>query len=263
MLTLTAKHSSDLDAARRELTRSWNVVRGWLRRRTGLRLRYLWVVECTRGRLGRGHVHMHVVIMLPYVDYDDLRDAWERATTRRRHRERSAIEPSRVIDVSRARQYGARKLAEYLAKYVSKGVDGLRGDTAVRWWCATYYRRALSGARGVLSPLARHVPRTCRDCGGWVDPVALVEFPAAAVRYHADWCDCCGPPRSFRPRGPHLGPRVDVLLESPRVELRSWGSLRMAPLPWRPTPWRPTTWRPEQARLPVNGLTDPWRDRIV
>jgi len=90
-------------------------------------------------------VHLHVITLLPKVDYVDLSASWSRAVG----------EQGGHIQFSRART-DPKKAAWYVAKYASKGVKFKNVQTAASWV------RAQHGRRGVS---------TSQDWW-WTDPVA-------------------------------------------------------------------------------------------
>lgn len=172
MLTLTVRHSGDLEADRDVLQKGWARHRAWLDRQAnpraaakmGLprqRLRFIRTWEITPGTDGLGHVHCHVVTVLGWYDYGTAREAWIGHTGG----------ASTQYDVTTSTTTDAKQAtnaARYLAKYISKGSHGLDVVTAARWWQASYGRRALSAHRGCWYAAE---PAHCADCGslslGW------------------------------------------------------------------------------------------------
>jgi hypothetical protein len=184
LATLTVRHSGDLEA-------DWShVMDGW--RRFYLRLtrrgiaprRYVGVVEVTPGRDGLGHVHLHVVLVWPWVDWSMASRLWRDACP----------QSTRVSFVASA---NARRAAKYVAKYVSKGVDmsDWTPNQRARVLAASYGRRWLFSSR-------RFWVREecgCKRCG---QPVTLLVGPfegsvaAEAVAHYQRLCeiwDAAGP----------------------------------------------------------------------
>jgi hypothetical protein len=141
LLTLTLRHSGDASADRALLSLAWHRWRAWYREKYGENLPYAWAPEYTPGRDGLGHVHMHVTTVLPWRDFDELREAWTRATGAQGER----------IHVS-VKTRGVRDAAKYLAKYATKGVKGLDVTHAAAWLRAQYGKRACSTSRGFNAP---------------------------------------------------------------------------------------------------------------
>lgn len=125
MLTLTAKHTGDLRRDRDAFGRAWRKLynraneRGW------------WSHYAAAYEVGEqahlpveqrdGHLHLHVAVIARWIPYDELRAAWLRA-----------MPGALVLDVSvdtpktmrkRKRTNAVAAAAEYLASYVTKGVD--------------------------------------------------------------------------------------------------------------------------------------------
>lgn len=144
LLTLTLRHSGDLAKDRRALSAAWHRFASWWRMREGRALPYAWSVEVTPGSDGLGHVHMHAVCIIPWVDYGQLHAAWKRAT----------LGHATHIDV----QTGAKgrpnaavttaQAARYLAKYATKGCDPLPPELRAAWVVAQHGKRAVSTCRG-------------------------------------------------------------------------------------------------------------------
>lgn len=159
LLTLTVRHSGNVDEDRRALARGWRAFYKSLHRWLG-RHAYVGVWEVTPGRDALGHAHLHVAIVWPrFVAYGRVRRLWLRACPE-----------SRRINIQTA-QKGAHGCAQYLAKYMSKGVDtaGFTDDLKARI-VASFYN-----ARLVLTSWRFWGPKTCDCCGM---PWKLIEVPA-------------------------------------------------------------------------------------
>lgn len=149
LLTLTVRHSGVVDRDRRALVDGWRAMYKGLRRWLGL-APYVATWEVTPGRDGRGHVHMHVVVIWPrWVDYGRVRALWLRACP----------ESERISIVGGSNSL--ERAANYVAKYISKGVelsgftDELRAEVL-----ASFYN-----ARLVLTSHKFWGPKVCKCCG--------------------------------------------------------------------------------------------------
>ena len=165
LVTLTVAHSGELAADREVLQRAWERLRAWLWHRCGGAFDFVRVWEMTPGSSGDGHVHCHVVAMLPWVDYRDLGAEWVRAT--------SALAVSGGVDVRRISPVEA---SSYLAKYASKGVQvGVMAPAlAADFLHLTYGKHAVSVSRGFWVPREKG----CHCCG---ERLALIERGSALV----------------------------------------------------------------------------------
>lgn len=120
--------------------------------------------EVTPGSRGIGHVHAHVVVLWPYVDYAAAKDEWARATEGRAHRNGLDIEGCHDRGKAGNDLDGVERAAYYVAKYASKG-GGLAEfdpDVAAAILGATYEQRRWSVSHGFWVP---EVSR-CTRCGG-------------------------------------------------------------------------------------------------
>lgn len=149
LLTLTVPREAgdDLEARYVAIADAWHALQRWLdyaTRESPGETEYVRVRETTDGTDGRGHVHYHVVALLPHLDLDALHDAWRAAT---------GFEGVRRPDVRGSRTGDdAKGAARYIAKYVSKPSEGsekLVGDV----YFAGYGRRAYTASRGLLAPI--------------------------------------------------------------------------------------------------------------
>lgn len=115
LITLTLRHSGDLDADRKALATGWRRFYRSLHREYG-KFPYVGVWEVTPGQDGLGHLHMHVAVVWPWRDWSSVRALWLRACP----------ESERITFVA-ARRDGRRSdpksVANYLGKYLSKGID--------------------------------------------------------------------------------------------------------------------------------------------
>jgi hypothetical protein len=136
LITLTGPHSGDLEtdrknlgAAWRRLTKSANAGKWW-----GA---YALTWEATNGRDGRGHMHAHVAVVSSWVPYEELHAAWS-----------LAMPGARVLDVQapKSARNQSGRAANYLAKYVTKGVDPseMTGRKAGELLCAFRGKRKVT-----------------------------------------------------------------------------------------------------------------------
>lgn len=143
LMTLTVRSVTldDLGARRKLLSDAWNRFRTWWSETYGKRLSYAWTAECTDGTNGQGNVHLHAVVMLPFVDYRTLEAAWKRAVG----------EQGGHLDFQRKRT-DPKAAARYVAKYASKGVKFATVQTAAAWVMAQHGKRGVSSSRDFWAP---------------------------------------------------------------------------------------------------------------
>lgn len=195
LLTLTVRHSGDLDADRQRLQRGWVRLRAWFAARGLRKPRMVRVVEVTPGRDDLGHVHAHVVALLPALCFHWLRREWASA---------SEDEGAAFVDVQRPRTMSAEAAARYLATYATKG-DDLPPELRAAWLCASYGKRAWTASRGLVEPAGR-VPCPEPGCG----ELSLTRVPVAVVSADAPR----GPPPvawgvAVQPPAPHADDAAD------------------------------------------------------
>lgn len=188
MLTLTVRHTGNLLEERKTIQRGWERLRAWLHRRLRAasgrgQFDYALTWETTPGTDGLGHGHAHVVALLPFVPFDELRDEWVRAT----RGASTGIHCAAPKDKEGRRLRGDRaaaRAAEYLAKYASKGTCELGAFTpelAADVLDAAWGRRVCSTSYGFWLPKP---PCKCKACGElWL----VVEKPAKGERQRAVW----------------------------------------------------------------------------
>lgn len=159
LATFTVDHDGAVEDRADALRRAWARWRSWFdskvnpRGRRRRKVRWWSTYECTEGKDGRGHPHLHVVLLAPWFDWSGAQRAWQRAT-RGRAGARGAWFRVAGGDPARA--------ARYVSKYVGKGSAGLSIETAARWWEASYGRRVVGAYRGAWLPAP--APR-CPCCG--------------------------------------------------------------------------------------------------
>ena len=116
LVTLTLRHSGDVAADRAALAAGWRALYLRLYRRGWGRCPYVGVWEVTPGDDGRGHVHAHIAVVWPWIDWGVVRELWLE----------SCPESERITFVARRRDgrpSDPRSVATYLGKYLSKGVQ--------------------------------------------------------------------------------------------------------------------------------------------
>jgi hypothetical protein len=111
LITLTVQHSGSIETDRNALGLAW-------RKLTKVAQRERWwsayalVYEVTPGAKGDGHVHLHLAAISSWIPYDRLHEVWR------------SVSGARVLDVQAPRaSTRAANAADYLSKYVTKGVD--------------------------------------------------------------------------------------------------------------------------------------------
>jgi len=180
LLTLSVVHSGDVEHDRRIIERGWARLRAWLAKVGAAHSGYLRTWELTRGDDGKGHVHVHVAILLPWLPLDELTEAWRRATdgageqaNLARHRVGKRHASSRKTSASSA--------VSYVAKYVTKGsVSRAWGpDVAAGWVRASAGHRSYTTSRALL--VREPSPHLCPGCGGDCAMVATHPMEGLAV----------------------------------------------------------------------------------
>jgi len=215
LLTCTVSHSGDPRADRKLLSDAWHRWRAWYLQHYGERLEYAWTIEYTPGTDDKGHVHMHVVALLPFRKFEEFHDAWKRAT----HGQGSHVDVGQTEKRRRKghKAPGPKACAKYMAKYTSKGVGELPLDHAAKWVKAQHGMRALSTSRGFFlrpegCPLStdgkHHFEREWLDMPGWTPSYRRATAPLVAT---------AGPaPPLVRTPGERAGP---ASFRPPQLEL--------------------------------------------
>lgn len=154
LVTLTAPHSGDLVTDRDVMGRALRVLlkhataAGWWKH-------YAAVWECTPGRDGRGHLHVHLACIATWIPYDELHAIW-----------RTALPGARMLDVKSPRggdQKAPGRAAHYLSKYVTKGVEpsDMTGQKAGELLVASYGKRRVTTSRHFWT----EADPSCKECG--------------------------------------------------------------------------------------------------
>lgn len=169
LLTLTLRHSGCIGTDRENLARGWRALYKALhRRRLVRRFAYVGVWEVTPGTDGLGHVHAHVAVFWPWIDWGYVREMWLKACP----------ESERITMVANrkdGKKSSPKSVAKYLSKYIAKGTETcdftpqLRADVLV----ATYQTRWIFTSRLFWLPFRP----VCRNCG---EPVIRAQY-----RWHA------------------------------------------------------------------------------
>lgn len=143
LITLTIKSVdvADLAERRKLLPVAWNRFMAWYRYTYKSDFPYAWTIECTEGTRNQGHVHAHVIAMIPFRAYTVLDAAWKRAL---RGYEGSLHVPKGI----EKKRTDPKSAARYIAKYASKGVKFVNVQTAAAWVRASHGRRGVSTSRG-------------------------------------------------------------------------------------------------------------------
>lgn len=208
LITLTAPHSGDLAADR---DRMGVAVRKLFKHATkwGWWRTYALTWEATAGDDGLGHMHAHLAVIsswVPYTSEQATTDHASEAMTPRRRGERrelprglhevwrDAMPGALVVDIKppgkRAKGVDAARVgAEYLAKYVTKGVDPheFTGRKAGELLIAFRCKRKVTTSAGFWqrrSPECEHCKELWRSVGA---PVSLQQLlPGAVLRSKAE-----------------------------------------------------------------------------
>ncbi len=153
LVTLTGPHSGDIEQDRIALGRAWERLRKVAHAEQWWKT-YALTWEVTKGESGTPHVHAHVAVISSWIPYEELHIAWRRA-----------MPGALVLDVqapNRTRSEAGRA-ANYLAKYVTKGIEPseLTGRKAGELLVAFRSRRKVTTSRHFW----QHQKRECPKCG--------------------------------------------------------------------------------------------------
>ncbi len=114
LITLTGPHSGDIEQDRRALGRAWESLRKQAHAARWWKT-YALTWEVTKGESGSPHVHAHVAVISSWIPFDELHVAWRRA-----------MPGALVLDVqapNKQTRNESGRAANYLAKYVTKGIE--------------------------------------------------------------------------------------------------------------------------------------------
>lgn len=190
LLTMTVRHDEP-ERDRDVIARAWPNFRRALLHEMGGGLEdarghrhappYVSGWEITPGTQGDGHVHLHAAVVLPWVDREELKEAWERLTdgngsldmatggSKASHGETISGSKSAAAYVSKhgrggiaTTQRSARTAAFYVSKSAPK-VAHLSPSVAAAWVRIAHARRMSTTSRRLLTGIPTSEP--C-GCGG-------------------------------------------------------------------------------------------------
>lgn len=203
LLTLTLRHSGDIAEDRAALARGWRAFYKALYRRGWGKFQYVGTWEVTPGEDGLGHIHAHVAVLWPWRDWSVCRELWLDACP----------ESERITFVGARRdglQSSPKSVANYLAKYISKGVDGAEftRELRARVVAGTYNTRWVFTSRRFWILFE---PR-CQRCS--------CRIISAQYRWHGE---------AWKPVGDGLGaprgsPQLSLEIPDPNERYRGCGS---------------------------------------
>lgn len=184
LITLTVPHEGGPIAQREKLASGWRALykRMWKRWRRRWRAwgagAYVGTYEVTPGRDGLGHVHAHVVIIAPFMDYALLARWWCEATG-------ASHLDLRPSGTDRKPVRSPRDAAHYVSKYVSKGVqaDSFTPEMRADVCAAMYNQRQLFSSRKFWQPF----DPVCRFCDCKVTVIRRFVFDGAAPFEPGTW----------------------------------------------------------------------------
>lgn len=156
LVTFTMPHSGDVVLDRGRMYTAWRAItkiasaRSWWGH-------FALTWEVTPGTRGDGHVHLHVAAISSWIPYDELREAWAAAMP-------GSIQPD--VSAPKRSSKPAQSAADYLAKYVTKGVDPavFTGQKAGELLVAFRGQRKVSTSIGFWVPI-RDRDTACKVCG--------------------------------------------------------------------------------------------------
>lgn len=144
MITLTVPHRDEEGAAERVLDDSWRMVsRGRVAGHWTAPSLAVW--EWTPGRDGRGHPHLHVIVVAPWVDYAKVWGEWRECVLAAGGGWCESVK----ITTPKSRQWAAASAARYVSKYVTSADKlSLSVEDWVRLAKHTHGRRTLRASVG-------------------------------------------------------------------------------------------------------------------
>lgn len=230
LVTLTIPHEDERGAAEARLDAAWRAMRQhapeghWSRS-------CLAVLEWTPGRDGKGHPHLHVVVVARWLDYGHIWATWRDACL-----EVGAREPSRAAQDVRVAKDDRRGTAEAAARYVAKYVAKTSGQlyTVEEWARLAAYqvgRRTVRATRGWWH-YDRPVCACCEQRYVWVGPPGSRRWAVeVAVERDGFWLpqhrapDAAEPPEARGPPDPddRPGRTMSQATREVRARVAAWG----------------------------------------
>lgn len=153
LLTLTVRDGVDLEEARDVIAAGWKNLRRWLHEECGYAPAFSATWEVTGGTSRKGHPHLHICAVLPFIDVQRMADCWVRVTRGRAE--------GQGLDLTTVTPTGG---AKYVSAYVTASAldEDLPAETAAAWTRASYGRRLVHASVRFWLPLEK---RPCCDCG--------------------------------------------------------------------------------------------------
>jgi len=154
LVTFTIGHSGSIAEDRARLGKAWRTL-SKIANREGWWGAYALTYEVTPGTAGDGHVHIHLAAVSSWIPYDRLHEVWRELT--------GAV----VLDVSApSGSSRSEKAADYLAKYVTKGVEptDFTGQKAGELLVAFRGKRKVTTSKEFWAPTRDRETR-CKRCG--------------------------------------------------------------------------------------------------
>lgn len=155
LITMSVRHTGDLAADKRSISDGWRRFYKSMHAEHG-KHHYSWVWEVTPGEDQLGHVHAHVAVIWPYIDWHDVRAKWDAACPESEH-------------FSLVASTTPRRASKYLSKYLSKGVDTADFTPEMRARVVA----AFYGARTVNTSAHFWLPVSSCLCGNCKAPVQV------------------------------------------------------------------------------------------
>jgi len=156
LITFTMPHSGCIVSDRARMGEAWRTLTKSAHREQWWGA-YALTWEVTPGTAGDGHVHMHAAVISSWVPYEKLREGWQAAMP-------GSIQPD--VSAPKRSRKPAQSAADYLAKYVTKGVDPavFTGQKAGELLVAFRGKRRVSTSVGFWRP-TRDRDTRCQSCG--------------------------------------------------------------------------------------------------
>lgn len=173
LVTLTIPHSGSIEVDRETMGRAWRKLTK-LAQAGNWWGAYAMTYEVTPGTIGDGHVHIHLAAISSWIPYEELHAAWRR------------LAGARVLDVSAPRSGRSENAADYLSKYVTKGIisSEFTGQKAGELLVAWRGKRKVTTSVDFWKP-TRDRDILCKVCGeahqALGAPVALRKVAPGAV----------------------------------------------------------------------------------